>query len=369
MDMNDASFDLVVDLRKYNDSGIGNYIRNCVIDVTNKISLTFKVCVLIPNEVNSDLPNILSKKILAIKLKSRPLTPLEQFEFLFKVPRSKYFWCTSLSMPLMRRGSLITTIYDVSYLYVNNSSLKIIFKKIITWIFLRYSAHKSAAILFISKFSRSEFLKYFSRVIGDSVLLKEIPLGVGVEWKPNSKKISSAKPYFIIIGNIRPHKNMKFVIEAMSKLELVNKFNLHIVGDFDGQRLKDIDLMSYLNRLSWVTYLGKLDKDRLIEEVNNSSILIAPSLYEGFGLTVLEGMASGIAVLASDIPAHREVGGNSIMFFNPRSSIDFVNKLEKLIDPKINANFREMGLKRSTYFTWQETIKETYSQVLLVLEK
>ena len=130
MYMNDALFDLVVDLRKYNDSGIGTYIRNCVIEVTNKISITFKVCVLIPDEINSNLPRLLSNKILTIKLKSRPFTALEQFELLFRVPRSKYFWCTSLSMPLLRKAPIITTIYDVSYLYIYNCSLKILFKNI-----------------------------------------------------------------------------------------------------------------------------------------------------------------------------------------------------------------------------------------------
>jgi glycosyltransferase involved in cell wall biosynthesis len=184
----------------------------------------------------------------------------------------------------------------------------------------------------------------------------------------NQNKNLSAKPYFIVIGNIRPHKNIKFVIEAMNKMEITSKFNLHIVGDFDKQRLKDIELMNKINGKYWVKYLGRLDKNRLIDQVCNSSILIAPSLYEGFGLTVLEGMASGIAVLASDIPAHREVGGNSIMYFNPYSSVDFINKLEKLIQPKINLKYCEMGLKRSTYFTWQQTVDETYSQLMLVLK-
>ena len=363
------SYDLVVDLRKCNDSGIGNYIRNCVVGVINKISLSFSVCVLIQSNQNSDLSKLLSEKIVKLNVKSKPFTLLEQIEFFLVVPRSKFFWCTSISIPVFRSGKIISTIYDISYLYLNDSSIKIMLKKAITWLFFRYLVQKTTLFLFISIFSKQEFLKYFPGTVIKKALLKEIPLGVGDEWKNKPSNNALKSPYFIIVGNIRPHKNMRFIIEALSQTNLTEKYHLHIVGDFAGQNLKDSSLINQLGSLSWVSYLGKLGKDSLIEEVRNATVLIAPSLYEGFGLTVLEGMSAGIPVLASEIPAHREVGGNSVQYFNPSSSKDFLDKLDELLKPEVSALLKARGIERAAQFSWSKTIDNTYGEILSVLYK
>jgi glycosyltransferase involved in cell wall biosynthesis len=247
-------------------------------------------------------------------------------------------------------------------LYLSNTSLNILIKKIITWLYLAYGHRKAKVIFFISEHSKKEFLNRF-KIIDTKIDLEVVHLGVSELWRGGDKKIQQEK-YGVMIGNMRPHKNMYFVANALEKARDVFKLPLYIVGNLEGQSLQDGKLLSFVESLDWIHYMGSLSDPNLIDLVKNSSVLIAPSLHEGFGLTVLEGMAAGVPVLASNIPAHREVGGETVHYFDPLCEESMMQALCSifLFESKTKIKI-ENAFSRSAVFKWQSTVFVTLKKI------
>ena len=363
IDIKEYPYDLVVDLRKINDSGIGAYIDNVVIEVLRQLSKNYRILAII--KLNYDETNLSNKipEVKLLKFVSSPYTLTEQIEFYFQLPRSYFFWATSVSTPFFFRGKIIFTIYDLSYLYLKTISASIAFKQLITWIYFKLGSKKSSLFLFISEYTKHEFIKTFSNSIKKESTLKVVLLGVSDIWR-SKINLNPKEKYLIIIGNLRPHKNMAFAVMALEKICKNFGLSIYIVGDLGNQSMKDSNLLAYIKDKKWIKYLGKISEDKLLSVVKNASLLVAPSLHEGFGLTVLEGMASGVPVLASDIPAHREVGGNSIRYFDPCSVTSINSEALKILtnedDSKIIV---EIARQRSAEFTWSKCSFNTSNEI------
>ena len=122
--------------------------------------------------------------------------------------------------------------------------------------------------------------------------------------------------------------------------------------------------MNLLNKKDYKLYsnfLNTLAKD-LNKFYSNAKVFIYPSLYEGFGLPILEAMACKTAVITSNTSSMPEVGGDAVLYINPKSTNDIAKKLEYLLKNKqLQKELSKKGFKRSKQFTWDKTAKETYN--------
>ena len=144
-----------------------------------------------------------------------------------------------------------------------------------------------------------------------------------------SSKISSNKSYFIAVGSNNARKNTEFLFKSFNKLKL----NLRIVGrsSRNFKNYKNIFFFDYNDKL-------------LIKAIAQSRALISASLYEGFNLPPLEAQSLGVPVILSDIPVHREIYGESALYFN----LDSTDELETAIN-KLNSKKFYIDLVRKGY--------------------
>jgi glycosyltransferase involved in cell wall biosynthesis len=159
--------------------------------------------------------------------------------------------------------------------------------------------------------------------------------------------------YFISVGTLEPRKNLRRVIEAFSVLSQRSLHNtqLIIAGRFGwGERLSETDK---------INYLGLVEDEDLPGLYAGSAGLIYPSLYEGFGLPVLEAMTVGCPVLTSDRGSLEEIAGKAAVLVDPEDIESIVWGIESLI--KDRERLITKGLKRSENFSWQKTAAETLS--------
>lgn len=169
------------------------------------------------------------------------------------------------------------------------------------------------------------------------------------------------------VGSNHPRKNILTILKALKILKN-DGISIHLLktgADFTSEQKTYIQTHELEN---CVTYLGKPDKSSLVKIYNAADILVAPSLYEGFGMTILEAMACGTPVITSNVSSLPEVAGDAAILVNPtddRAIALAVCRIHQ--DSNYRESLREKGLERVKYFTWEKTAEQiaaVYEQVL-----
>lgn len=169
--------------------------------------------------------------------------------------------------------------------------------------------------------------------------------------------------YFLHVGNLYPHKNIEIVISAIKKLkeEFRIPVKLLIIGkeDFFYRRFKDEVNKYGLDKE--IIFCGEVPDSFLRDAYRNALALISPSLMEGFDLPSAEAMINNCLVLASDIPAHREICDNSAVYFDLQSGDDLLCKIKEIY--KHGRGFYKEKIKsgksRALLFKWKDMAKKT----------
>ena len=172
--------------------------------------------------------------------------------------------------------------------------------------------------------------------------------------------------YFLAVGTIEPRKNLRRIIKAF--LQVREKTNpphkLLIAGAKGWNCQKDIMLM----KQHWphIEMLGYVPDKNLPELYRRATCLIYPSLYEGFGLPVIEAMACGCPVITSNLSSLPEIAGDAAIQINPYNTDELAGAMIRLAgDQSLQRELANSGLKRSTEFTWDHCARQT----LAVYEK
>lgn len=175
-------------------------------------------------------------------------------------------------------------------------------------------------------------------------------------------RISFNTTCLLNVGSNHPRKNVFAILHSLHVLN-TQGVSVHLLktgADFTFEQKAFIQL-HHLEQC--VTYLGKPDKTTLVQIYNAADILVAPSLYEGFGMTVLEAMACGTPVITSNVTSLPEVAGDAAIMVEPtdiNAIVEAVHHLQN--DVEYRTSLRQKGLERVRAFTW-ETTAEQVAQV------
>jgi len=219
----------------------------------------------------------------------------------------------------------------------------------------------SAAVVCISEFTRQEVLERYPRVPEEK--LKVIHGGVDLErFRPCSpgviKEHYDLNDYLLCVGEVRPYKNMENVFRA---LELwPDGPRLAISGKFLGDQKDRLESLAHSlkieNRIVW---LGYVPDDLLPNLYSEATAFIFPSLYEGFGLPLVEAMACGCPTLCSNMASLPEIGGKAAHFFDPLEISDMAESIRKVCeDSKYRQKLVQCGSKHVKKFNWDSSFKK-----------
>ena len=277
------------------------------------------------------------------------------------------------NVPVLAKFNLITTMHDLIHiLYPEGASGRLapFYMK-----FMMGRILKSArAVICVSQATKDEIEKRLPQKKWDSPIQREIDavgqslffhvIYEGVDkvfvkitdlgyLKSVKEKYRLPDKFILYVGSIRRHKNISALLDSFERFkQRAPEMRMVMVGRYG----HDIDV-----KREGVMYLGEIESDKELAAIYNlASCLFNLSLYEGFGLTILEAQRCGLPVLCSDIPVHREVGGDGIMPVNP-SYIDQI--CENLYNILFNNGMRESlilrGLKNADRFDWRKTAQDT----------
>ncbi len=167
--------------------------------------------------------------------------------------------------------------------------------------------------------------------------------------------------YFLYIGRHNPYKNLQRVVAGFAALPSSCEYELWIAGSEDKRYtplLKaQVQELGLVDRVKFLDYIPPGDLPKVI---NQAIALVFPSLWEGFGLPVLEGMACGTPVITSNLSSMPEVGGDAVLLVNPYSVVEIAAAMHQLVtDVGVRSHLRELGLARAKQFSWEKTGRET----------
>jgi glycosyltransferase involved in cell wall biosynthesis len=163
--------------------------------------------------------------------------------------------------------------------------------------------------------------------------------------------------YFLYIGRQDPYKNLQRLITAFSALPHRNDYELWLAGPYDKRYSPLLEIQTQELGISHlVKFLNYVSYDELPIIINQAIALVFPSLWEGFGLPVLEAMACGTPVITSNISSLPEVAGDAAILINPYNPREITAAMQTIInDSELRKQLSEKGLKRANQFSWEKT--------------
>ncbi len=170
------------------------------------------------------------------------------------------------------------------------------------------------------------------------------------------------RPYVLSIGTLQPRKNHIRLIEAFDRALRHSEYNLVLAGG-EGWLYDEVRAQVTKHELqNRVIFPGFVAEEHLTALYSAAAVMAFPSLYEGFGLPVLEAMACGVPVLASTAPCLPEVAGDAALMVDPRDVSAMAAAIEALVSqPELRDALRAKGLVRAAQFRWDKSAAELLS--------
>ena len=213
-------------------------------------------------------------------------------------------------------------------------------------------------VVTISEHSRRDLLAHVP-LRPDQVTVT--PLGLDAERFRPVERRREGRPYVFCVAGSDPTKNVGCLVEAFAKLPgtLRDRFDLLLAGDV----CKRTDIRSAVERLGiggQTKLAGVVSDAELIAYYQQAAVFVFPSLYEGFGLPVLEAMGCGCPVICSNVSSLPDVAGEAALLIDPHDGGQLAAELFRVLEsPALQSELRTRGLARAREFSWDRTATET----------
>ncbi len=364
---------IAIDARYVTDHfpGIGRYMMN-LITALGKLEHDHTLIVF----YNPDLPNtrypldILQSypSIRLLSISAKPFSPAEHIQLPhlarvvgFDLLHNPYYVKPYVGIPCPS----IVTIYDLimrRFPHLLPSKTRLVFR-VATYL----AIHTSQRIITISDSSRNDILTYY-RLAPSRVVVT--PGAADQQFVPQPAETIAAlrtrynlpPRYLLYLGANKPHKNLERLVQAWAQVAEEAKAGVQLVlaGHYDPRYPQAYTLVQELGLSSQVTFLHNVAEEELPVLYSGAECFVFPSYYEGFGLPVLEAMASGTPVICSQASSLPEVVGDAALLFDPYDVSNIAHCLHTVLtQPGLRDDLRKRGLSQVQQFSWERTARET----------
>jgi len=292
-------------------------------------------------------------------------------------------------VPLNYKGKAVVTVHDLAiYKHPEWFPENFLKRRVSTKLLVPRAIKKAYKVIAVSESTKKDIVKLFKTV---PAKIKVIYEGVDTVNIPDVEKIVCGteemscqsdflekykikKDYILFLGTIEPRKNLVPMINAFGKVmkknkALAGKYQFLIAGARGWKFVKTFKVIDKVNeelrkiypdRGVFVKYLGYIPHRDKLPALAGAAVFVFPSLYEGFGLPVLEAMNAGAPVITSKISSLPEVAGQAGILINPNNEKDLERILEKVLkSPSLRKKMSREGKKRAGEFSWEKMARET----------
>jgi len=347
------TFELVKRLKNRNNKYFAhmfNFLNRNVLDKDiAEMSLEIHTCKLIPYSIYTRIWGILPIK----------------YNVLFGEKVDIYHFFNYI-VPTRIDGKVIVTVYDMVYKNFKATMTKKNYNRLEKN--LERSVNRADVVITISESSKKEIIQYLKV---DEAKIKIVSPGVQIDKfrhnitmdrsKALRSKYNLPEDYILYLGTIEPRKNIGFIIDAFYKYksEVSNNIKLVIAGKKGWMFQEIFDKIKKYNMEKEVIFTGYVEEEDKACFYKSCKVFVFPSIYEGFGMPVLEAMASGTPVITSNLSSLPEVAGDAAILINPYDSEELCNAINKVIsEPGLRESMIKKGYIQCEKFTWENSIKD-----------
>lgn len=269
------------------------------------------------------------------------------------------------ALTTLGKRRVLATVYDLIPLKEGISR-----KRIVAWAGYRRYLHAlpKADVLFAISDHTAHDLTELLHIPGDRVVVARP--GVDLVRSASAHRHESRRPYFLFLGGPNPNKNLAVVLDALVLAPELPE-DLHVAGRWLPGQIAALDETLRSKGLAGrVRHLGFVPDDDLASLIEQATALVIPSLDEGFGLPVAEGLAARAAVIHSRIPVLEEVSAGHAVTFDPRSPEELGACLRRVSgDAALRERLRARGQARAAELTWDGAVRATLDVYRRILDK
>lgn len=368
-----TAYDIGIDIRMIWHTGIGTYLRGILSEFLKGETQTHKIGLFYPPQYSEHPPcraQMFSSPIYSIR---------EQWEYPRHLRLCKLWHAPHYNVPIWKgKTKVIVTIHDIIHWIFRREFRLTPLQIFYAGRMLTQAVRQSDHILTVSENTKKDLVEHFS---ADPSKVSVIYEGVSERFCPDCPKDISLNleakyhlppRFFLYVGMIKPHKNVAWLAELFLELHQkgVLQLPLVIVGKLDP---KDHAAGSILRRAvqkGVVLHIPQAGEEELPVLYRKAAALVHPSLYEGFGLTLLEAMACGTPVLAWRVASIPEVAGKAAYLIHCKDFTGFTGALRALeTQESLRSELSRKGLEHVQKFLWERTARETLKVYERVLNK
>jgi glycosyltransferase involved in cell wall biosynthesis len=371
-----------IDARKLKDFGIGSYIRNLLDAMSRRPeSERYRFRVYARRADRDVLPDLGPNfDVVEEDAPGYSIAELTRFALRLLRDRLDLFHATHYVLPPLRSRAVVT-IHDIIHLLYpqflpNRAAL------VYARVMIRRALRRADRIITVSYNSKRDLVDYFGIVPSRVDVIYN---GVSRDFRPDvpeeerarvARKYGLRRPYLLFLGGEKPHKNVQNVVRAFAEARRARPelpHGLALAGPMPKNSARTDAIIAALDVRSAVSLPGLIAEEDLPGLISGADALLYPTLYEGFGLPVVEAMASGVPVLTSSTSALQEIAGGYAYLVDPLD-VDAIARgiLALTTDAKVRADFIELGRKRALDFSWDKAAERTlevYAEALTSTRK
>ncbi len=362
-------------------SGVASYTQCLISHIAaqhaDEVEFIGHYCNFLGKRKHIDLPQGPNISYRPSKLVSAPVLNLLRrlglwipFEALVKTRTDFHLFPAFIGWPSIRKTPSATLIHDVTYLDFPEFVAEKARRDLTV---LVPAAIRRAAFIITNSETTAKSLRQHYNLAKQQVVVGHIPpqgvrqLSGAESDKVVLRNLGITQPFILFLGNLEPRKNLAVLLDAYEQLrpELKKLYTLVIAGAPGWLHASIMDRLETAQQAGIALIVtGYVDEQQRAALLGGASALVLPSLYEGFGMTLLEAMAYETPVLASDIEIFHEVCGEAARYFDPHSPSDLAQQLAQVLtNPSLAQQLVTSGKANLQRFSWEATADTIYKRL------